>query len=86
VLPVPAVELLDVERRDIDAVEAARVDVDLVGVGARHVERMDAAGGAECVLRRAGIEPVGRQRILAADQLELFRRHDEMQKTLFRAH
>ena len=79
-LPVPAIELLDLERRDIDAVEAAHIDVDLVGIGARHIEWMDAARGAERVLRLAGIESISRQRILAADQLELFRRHDEMQK------
>ena len=44
VFPVLAVEYLDVERGKIDAVEAAHVDVDLVRIGARHVERMDAAG------------------------------------------
>jgi hypothetical protein len=40
----------------------------------------------KCVLRRAGIEPVDRQRIPAADQLEFFRRHDEMQETFLGAY
>jgi hypothetical protein len=43
---------------------------------------MNAAGGAERMLRRAGVEAVGRQRILAAEQFELLRRHDQMQKSL----
>ena len=43
-------------RCKVDAVEAAHVDVDLVRVRARHVERMNAASGAEGMLRRAGVE------------------------------
>ena len=64
--PVLAVEQTGFYRSDIDVVETARIDVDLVGIGARHIERMNAAGGAERVLRGAGIEPVGGQRVLAA--------------------
>ena len=85
-LPVPAVEFADLERRNIDAVEAARVDVDLIGVRARHVERMDAAGLAERMLGGAGVELVGGQIVFAAYQFELLGRHDEMQKALLGAH
>lgn len=72
-------------RSQVDAVETAHIDVDLIGIGARHVERMNAAGGAEGVLRRAGIEAVCRQHLLAAEQFELLRRHDEMQESLLGA-
>ena len=85
VLPIPAVERARRDRGKVDAVEAAHVHVDLVRVGARYVERMDPAGGAEGMLRRAGVERVGRQRFGAADKLELFRRHDQVQKALLGA-
>src|SRR5271167_428221 len=81
-LPITAVEIAEFERRNIDAVETAHIDVDLIRVGARNVERMNAAGGAERVLRDAGIEAVGRQRILAAQQLEQVPRHNQMQEAL----
>ena len=73
------------ERCDIDAVEAANVDVDLVRVRARHVERMNAAGGAEGVPRRAGVEPVSGQGIGAAQKFELLRRDDQMQQAFLGA-
>jgi hypothetical protein len=37
------------DRGEIDAVEAADVDVDLIRIRARDVEGMNAAGGAEGV-------------------------------------
>jgi len=84
-LPVPAVELMRLERRDIDAIEATHVDIDLIGVGTRDIEWMNPARGAKRMLGRAGIEAIGRQRVGAGDQFELFRRHDEMQKALLGA-
>ncbi len=84
-LPVPAVERVRLDRREIDALEAADVDVDLIGVGARDVEGVDAACGAERVLRRAGVKPIGRQRIGAAEKLEGVARHDQMQEALLGA-
>src|SRR4029077_19158495 len=62
------------------------VDVDLIRIGARNVDRMDAAGGAEGMARRAGVEPVSGQRILAADEFERVGRDDEMQKAFLAAH
>src|ERR1700733_8216212 len=84
-LPVPPVKFLDLKRCNIDAVETAHVDVDLVRIGARTIERVDAACRAEGMRGRAGIEPIGRQRIGAADKLEAIRPHDEMQKALLGA-
>src|SRR3981189_2207761 len=83
--PMPAVEIFRLDRREIDIVDAARIDVDLVRIGARHVERMDAANLAEGVLRDAGVEPVGREIVPAAEKLEALRRHDQMQDTLLGA-
>src|SRR5947209_3048395 len=50
VLPIAAIESVRLERGEVDAIEASHVHVDLIRVGARNVERMDAAGGAEGVL------------------------------------
>jgi hypothetical protein len=55
----------------IEIVETAGVDAVLVGIGTRHVKGVDAAGSAEGVLRRAGIEPVSRHLSLAAQQFEI---------------
>ena len=70
---------------EIDAIETARVDVDLVRVGTRHIERMNAAVFAERVLRNAGVECVGRKVILAADSFELLGRDDQMPEALLGA-
>src|SRR5205807_8384622 len=77
--------MADGECCDIDAVKATHIDVDLIGIGTRNVKRMNAASSAKSVLRDTGIKSIGRQRILAADQLECFRRHDEMKKAFFAA-
>src|SRR5262245_50667879 len=59
------------KRGDIDAVEAAGVDADPVGVQARPVEGVDAAMPAEDVLGRAGVEAVDAERVLAREQCEI---------------
>ena len=65
-LPVPAVEARDLECRHVD-VEAACVDVDLVGIRTRNARTVDPAV-AEMMLRDHGIEAVrgGRRRRRAA--------------------
>ncbi len=83
--PMTAVETTDGQRSDIDPVETAHVDINLIGVGARNVKRMNAAGGAKRVLGDAGIKPVCGQRLFAAQKFERLRRHDEMQKSFFGA-
>src|SRR6516165_4427051 len=64
----------------VDVVEAANVDAEFVRVGSRHVEGMNAAMAAECVLGGQRVELVGGELVLAAQQLKMFRRDDEMQK------
>src|ERR1051326_3572185 len=81
---MPAVEMMQLDRRKIDAVETAHVDVDLIGIGAGHVERVNPAGGAEGVARGAGVEAIGGQRFGAAEQFERLGRHDEMQEAFLR--
>src|SRR6266545_4355573 len=83
--PMPAVEIFRPDRGEIDIVDAARVDIDLVRIGTRHVEWMDAANLAEGVLGHAGVERVGGEVIPAAEKLEALRRHDQMQDSLFGA-
>src|ERR1051326_3322039 len=85
VFPMPAVELLDRQRGEVDAIKTADVDVDLVRIGTRHVERMHAAMLAEGVLRGLGAELIGRKLGLAAHAFELLRRHDQMQEALHAA-
>src|SRR5262245_23147405 len=64
-LPILSIKRVRLDRRDIDIVETADIDVDLVGIGARHIEGMDAADRAEGVLGRAGIELISGQRVRA---------------------
>ena len=61
-------------------VEAADVDVDAVGIGARDVEGFHPAGFAKGVLRDAGVEGVAGEIVVAGEQTELRLRHDEMQE------
>jgi len=74
------------KRRQVNIVKATHVHVDLVGVGARYIEGMDAAVAAKRVLGDAGVECVGGQIVLAAHELELLRRHDQMQEAFLCAH
>src|SRR6516165_6273184 len=69
----------------VDVVEAANVDAELVRVRSRHIEGVNAAMAAECVLGGQRVELVGGELVLAAQQLKMFRRDDEMQKTFFGA-
>src|SRR5262249_7813284 len=68
-------------RGDGGGIEAARVDAEAVGMGARHVERFHAADRAEEVLRGAGVEGVSGEHIPAREQGEALRGHDEVQVT-----
>ena len=70
-LPILSIEQFWRNRSKIDVVETAHVDVDLVGIGARHIERMNSAVFAERVLCGPGIELVSCQIVIAADKLEL---------------
>src|SRR3954447_11846650 len=83
--PMPAVEFLRRDRVDVKIVETACIDVDLVRVGTRYIERMHAAVSAERMLRDAGVEGVRGQVIPAAEQLELLARHDQMPDALLGA-
>src|SRR5512134_2377468 len=78
-LPVPAVEMPDLDPLEVDALHAAQVHVDLVRVRARLVEGGDAAAPAEVVLRRAGPEPVGGEALGGGQQAEALARHVPVQ-------
>src|SRR5262245_13097956 len=54
-------------------------------MGARDVEGVDPADLAERVLRHAGVEAVGGERLRPAQQGEVIARHDQMQIGLFGA-
>ena len=69
-LPVAAVEALRCDGKRVEPVEATGVDVDLVRVGARHIERMDAAHLAEMMLGDLGVELIGREIARALQQIE----------------
>ena len=78
-LPVSTVETLDVERIDVDAVEAANVDVDVVGMASGRVERMDATRLTEAMDRGMCVESVLHERVLSLGQPEAFRSDDEVE-------
>ena len=73
-------------RLRIVIVEAAGVDTVVLGIGARPIKCMDAAISAECVLRHAGVECVGAQRIGAAQNFQPLKRDREMEDALLGAH
>jgi hypothetical protein len=74
------------QSRYIYAIETAHVDVDLVRIGAGHVEGMNSADLAERVPGDFGVELVGGKIFLAAEKFEPFRRHNQVQKTFLPAH
>src|SRR5262249_5977374 len=82
-LPIAAVEFADADPRQIDAVETAHIDVDLVWVGSWHIERMNHAVVAGHGVCNAGVESISCQILLAADDFELITRHDQMQEAFF---
>jgi len=61
--------------RRVNAFEAPGIDADPVWMQARRVEGVNAAMLAKGVLRRIGVELIGRQHILARQQLEIFWRN-----------
>ena len=65
-----AVKVAEGKRRHIHIVQATHIHVDLIGIGARNIKRMNAAGGAKSVLGDASVEPIRRQRVLATEELE----------------
>src|SRR5690606_16664233 len=81
--------VLPVERRhgqEVAAgIETTRVDVVAIRMRAGAAERVNAAGSAEAVFGNSGIEPVGDELLLALQQLEILRRHDQVDETLLRA-
>ena len=63
---------------DRAAVDAARIDADAVWMRARNIERLDAAVGAEMMLRDVRVEGVRHERFAAREQRESLGGHDEM--------
>ena len=60
VLPVLAIKMMRLQCREINIIDAARVNVDFVRIRSWHIERMDAAVPAERVLGHASVKCVGR--------------------------
>ena len=60
IFPVLTVKIFWFQGSQINPVNASHIDVDLVRIRAWHIERMNAAVLAECVLGNASVERVGR--------------------------
>src|SRR5947207_10376653 len=73
------------QARPVDAIEAARVHRDSVGLRARYVERVHAAMRAEGVLGHAGAECVDREGIFSPEQFEILRRGRQVKDALLGA-
>src|SRR5579864_6998185 len=84
-LPVTSIEKNHFERGRVDSLDAAQVHIDLIRVGARNVERRNAARLAEMMLRDARVKTIGRQLFPGCQQAEAFARHDPMEISLLRA-
>src|SRR5882672_3016377 len=66
-------------------VETTGVDAVVLGIRAWPIKRMNAATPAECVLRDAGVECVGVQRLGATQNFESLIRHRQMEDALLGA-
>lgn len=71
--PASAVEVLDLQRGQVHAIEAADIHVVPFGMSPRAVEARDAAVAAEVVTRLHGPELVGREIVAAGKQAEALR-------------
>ncbi len=80
-LPVSAVKCVDVQRFHGFGIQAPCIDAITLGIGARHVERLDSTHTAEIMLGDTGIELIVRHVVMTTEQLEIFLAHDEMQVT-----
>src|SRR6516225_283000 len=86
-LPVTAIEESSrFDARPVYAVETERVDCDAVRLRARHIERVHPAMQAKCVLGHTRTECIGGQRVLAAQQFEIFERHGQVEDAFLGAH
>ena len=70
--PILAVKETNLERREIDVIQAANVDRPTLRRESRPVKRMDPAVSTEVVRRSPGVELVGGQRVLTRGDFELF--------------
>src|SRR5208282_2016779 len=84
-LPVASVEMFVLEPAQVHTLEASRIDVDAVGIGARNVERCDAAIRAEEMFRDFRVEGVGRDVIGRCEQPERGPLNDPVEVALLRA-
>jgi hypothetical protein len=82
VVPVATIESRGLNTGEVDTGEAANIDVDLIRIGSRNIERVNATMAAENVFRRSRVELIGRKRFFATKQRELFGRYDEVKETL----
>src|SRR5271156_1324237 len=84
-LPVAAVEVVEFELADVHPFEASDVHVEAFGIGARNVERCDAAVGAEQMLCDFRVEGIGRDVVGRGQQTERAAIDDPMKVSLLGA-
>src|ERR1017187_2683252 len=84
-LPVAAVEMFVLEPAQVHTLEASHIDVDAVGIGARNIERCNAAIRAEEMLGDFRVEGVGHDVIGRCDQPERGPLNDPVEVALLRA-
>src|SRR5580698_720207 len=77
-----AVKIVQLQRCEVDLIEAAHVDIDFVRIGARDVERRDSTLRTEVMLRDAGVEGISREISLGRQHAEILARDDPVQVTL----
>src|SRR4249919_1210173 len=77
-LPFAAIEWLDDELVHFAIVQATRIDIDAIGIGARHVETLDAADAAEAMFCYASVEGVFDEVVVPGQQAKPRCRHDQM--------
>ena len=82
--PFPSVERLDRELLQVHPFETADVDIDLVGMRARNVIRVNPTHRTKIVLGSLGIELVERDLWLRSQKTKLSRIDNQVQKPFLR--
>ena len=78
--PMLTIEWPDLNASYRSGLKAPYIDTVTVGMGTRHIKRLDAASLTEEVFGNSGVERVTRECLLAANEPETVFRHDQMQK------
>ena len=84
-LPVFAVERGGIEGSEVHTIETSDIHIDFVRIGSRNIEGVYPAYAAEMMLRNLRVEFVRGEILSAGHEVEICRRHDQVNEALLYA-